>query len=364
MFWNTKEIEYLKSNYKHHALKELATSLGRSEYSIEKKIAKFGLANGINKHKYDYDTVRNIIESKGYSLIDWEYKNQSQKMIVYDNFGYKYLTSFANFLIRTNRKKHLSPIHKNNPYTLENIKIWLISTIPSMTLGEENIYYDSNSKLNFYCDLCKEEILISWNQLRTNKSCPKCNVTDYAKRRRRNPDEILEIFLKAKIRLLDFDQYKNKQTVLNVRCLNCGYEWKVCFNSIRCGSGCPNCKKSRGEEKIEEFFILNKIKYIYQHKFDDCKDKRHLPFDYFLPDFNLIVEYDGELHFEPHFALKYLENPYKFVEITKYHDFIKDQYCEINNIVLIRIPFWEYENIENILERELFPLGKEEILMC
>ena len=34
-------------------------------------------------------------------------------------------------------------------------------------------------------------------------------------------------------------------------------------------------------------------------------------------------------------------------------DEIKTKYCIDKNIPLIRIPYWEYDNIENILAREL-----------
>ena len=38
---------------------------------------------------------------------------------------------------------------------------------------------------------------------------------------------------------------------------------------------------------------------------------------------------------------------------TVYHDNIKNKYCHDNNIQLIRIPYWDLENIEQILNDQL-----------
>jgi very-short-patch-repair endonuclease len=62
-------------------------------------------------------------------------------------------------------------------------------------------------------------------------------------------------------------------------------------------SGCPLCRESKGEKGIAAFLDNNNIKYERQKKFDDCKNIHHLSFDFFLPDYNLLIEYDGEQHF-------------------------------------------------------------------
>ena len=62
-------------------------------------------------------------------------------------------------------------------------------------------------------------------------------------------------------------------------------------------------------------------------------------FDFFLPDYNLIIEYDGEQHFSG-----WGGDPKK-LKYTQEHDQYKEQWCKINNITLIRIPYTEYENI-------------------
>ena len=74
-----------------------------------------------------------------------------------------------------------------------------------------------------------------------------------------------------------------------------------------------------------------------------------MPFDFYLPDYNLLIEFDGIQHYEirGHFG------GYDGFVDTKIRDTIKNIYCKDNNIDLLRIPYWDYKNIENILVNKL-----------
>ena len=63
--------------------------------------------------------------------------------------------------------------------------------------------------------------------------------------------------------------------------------------------GCINCENNRTENIIGKILDIYNIKYERQYTFDDCVDKRKLPFDYFLIDYNILCEYDGEQHYKP-----------------------------------------------------------------
>lgn len=90
---------------------------------------------------------------------------------------------------------------------------------------------------------------------------------------------------------------------------------------------------------------LNKIVFIREKRFDDCRDVKPLPFDFYIPENNLIIEFDGRQHFEKIYNRDY--------ETTKRHDTIKNQYCKDNNIGILRIPYWDEDNIENIITTKL-----------
>ena len=89
--------------------------------------------------------------------------------------------------------------------------------------------------------------------------------------------------------------------------------------------------------------------YIREYRFDNCKYKYRLPFDFYLTEYNICIEYDGKQYYEP---VEYFGGEKAFKE-TKKRDATKNNYCQNNDIKLIRIPYWEFDNIENILEKEL-----------
>ncbi len=114
---------------------------------------------------------------------------------------------------------------------------------------------------------------------------------------------------------------------------------KACSNSI-----------SNGEKAIMDWLDKNKIEYIYQYKFNDCRNIKPLPFDFFLPKFNICIEFDGQYHFE-----RQAHTTEKQFEYQKMRDNIKTEYCKNNEIKLIRIPYWNLYNkkYKNILKQNI-----------
>lgn len=115
------------------------------------------------------------------------------------------------------------------------------------------------------------------------------------------------------------------------------------------GSGCPYCQNSKGEEKIQNYLKKNNIEYCPQHTFKKCKYKSPLFFDFYLPKYNICVEYDGEQHFKKRHKGDTDEN----LKIRQTRDQIKNIYCKNNNIKLLRIHYTELKNIDFILEEKL-----------
>lgn len=98
-----------------------------------------------------------------------------------------------------------------------------------------------------------------------------------------------------------------------------------------------------------DYSKVDYIEYIKQKSFEGCVYKNKMQFDFFLPDFNLCIEFDGIQHFRP---IEYFGGINALNEqINK--DNIKNKFCYNNNIKLIRIPYYEYDNIEKILNLEL-----------
>lgn len=111
--------------------------------------------------------------------------------------------------------------------------------------------------------------------------------------------------------------------------------------------GCPNCCSSKGEEKINLFLKEKNIYFESQKRFEECKNKRSLPFDFYIPSKKLLIEYDGIQHFEP---ISFGGDASKNFVQTKKNDLIKEEFCKKNNLKLLRIPYWDYSNIDSILK--------------
>lgn len=130
------------------------------------------------------------------------------------------------------------------------------------------------------------------------------------------------------------------------KCLcDCGNETIVTTSDLTTGNtmscGCKNL--SHGEVCVQKYLEDNNIYYIPQKRFDDCRNKLPLPFDFYLPDYNACIEYQGEQHYR---AVEHFGGEDAFI-IRKRNDKIKLKYCQQHKINLIIIPY--NKNIEEEL---------------
>lgn len=150
----------------------------------------------------------------------------------------------------------------------------------------------------------------------------------------------------------DMNNYETQHSKIKITCdKNHTFLQKV-SNHLQ-GKGCPICRESLGEKKIRLFLEEKNIKYIRQKKYKDCVYINKLPFDFHLPDFDILIEYDGIQHFEP---VKLFGGKKEFIK-TKKKDKIKNEYCYNNNIHLIRIPYHE-KNIKKFIDQQIGHLPK------
>jgi len=111
------------------------------------------------------------------------------------------------------------------------------------------------------------------------------------------------------------------------------------------GSGCPICRESLGELIVDKVLKDLNIKYNRFQKFERCLSAsgRQLSFDFYLPDYNICIEYDGEQHFGP---VSVYGGDEKFKR-QQLNDKIKDEYCKKSGIKLLRISY-KYKKFEDI----------------
>jgi hypothetical protein len=145
-------------------------------------------------------------------------------------------------------------------------------------------------------------------------------------------------------------------------------------------SGCPECNKSKGEKKCKEIFIFKNFIEILQDEYDKLLQSNKynityfipqkqfedliglggglLSYDFYIPKYNLLIEYQGEYHDKP--IKLYKNEPIKYAKERlrkqQKHDRRKKEYAEQNGYNFLEIWYWDFDNIEDILNKKLLEL--------
>lgn len=149
--------------------------------------------------------------------------------------------------------------------------------------------------------------------------------------------------------------------------------WKCCKNhrfnltykQILSGLWCTDCKESIGETAMRQHLERRKINYEQEKTFPGLSAIGAFRFDFWLPEYNLGVEIDGEWHFKkiktkdvPKSKLK-KDNAGSRLRKQIEHDIIKDNWCKETSTNMLRIPFWQLPELENILDKSIQEIVKD-----
>jgi len=186
------------------------------------------------------------------------------------------------------------------------------------------------------------------NHLGLKQNCPKCGNNSVSLKNGSDKDTFINKSIIIHGKKYNYDQvnYKNNITKIKIVCEKHGIFEQTPNHHLR-GQGCPICSESKGEKIIRTFLLKNNIIFITQKIFEDCKFKNFLPFDFYLPEINSCIEFDGEQHFKP---INFFGGLKSFEEL-KIKDKIKNNYCQKNNIKLIRLK--NIKTLNNVLKNKL-----------
>lgn len=150
----------------------------------------------------------------------------------------------------------------------------------------------------------------------------------------------------GKLVVIDKTEERNSADIVWLCECDCGSLCKIPTRSLKCGNthSCGCLKKSVGEYQIEYLLKENKIEYISQYTRKEWKfpnTQYNGRFDFFLPQYNRLVEYDGEQHFYQ----TELWGAKETLDSRKNKDKIKNEWANKANIDLIRIPYWYKDKI-------------------
>lgn len=192
--------------------------------------------------------------------------------------------------------------------------------------------------------------LIPINILNGSSTCPRCaKLSAIAKTSLGDEEFTRRVIDTFGDEYVFIEAYKNMNTKIMCTHTKCNRSFAVApkeFLAKR--SGCPSCAMYRGEAEIARVLNELKIHALTQVRFANLKHKGLLKFDFYLPDYDVCIEYDGAFHYTPIWSSTEAE----FKE-AKARDKLKDKYCAENGIELIRIPYWDFDNIREIITGEL-----------
>lgn len=179
-----------------------------------------------------------------------------------------------------------------------------------------------------------------------HSGCPKCS-----RKYQRTTEEFIQESNFIHNNFYDYSetQYINAKTKVQIICPKHG-RFLQTPNSHLSGEGCPICKQSVMEVKINRLLTENNISFIAQYKPQWLKP---LSLDFYLPDYKIGIEIQGIQHFKP---VKYYGDKRTLNEIRE-RDERKKKLCDINNVKLLyyselklKFPYEVISDMQKLLE--------------
>ena len=250
----------------------------------------------MNNNPLEESEVKSRIEEKGYRIIEFRYKNNRTRMPCYDNEGYIVMISLDSLRQNIKQYSRFSPSY-----------------------NEEFFMYNLNHYRSFHLELPK---VIDWKYVTIGKS-------------------------------------HKKQVRLLCECSECKSCFYVSLYEWRTGkrNRCPKCTNymSNLEKEVERWLKKNNVEYLFQYKTEKCRNKRKLPFDFYLPNQQIFIEIDGPQHTISNLIIRNHKITDEELKDIQYRDKIKTDFCSGNNFKLLRISYLEFENDNyiKILEKNI-----------
>lgn len=302
----------------------------------------------------------NEIENGEYTSITKDFQNGIKTRVTLKHkCGYTYNCILKGFL--NENKSRCPKCNKVKPHS--NKKVSEEEFINRLKKEAKDYQYISGFiNMNTKCILlhtkCNNYFEVTPHMFLGNKKsrCPFCANETRGKYAIKN-NYLENILIKSKLdkEYMWLEDYKNNNKIKHkIKHIKCNNIYEVRPNDFQQGCRCPYCKESKGEKRISEILDKLNISYETQYSFSDCKYKLPLRFDFKLEDSShniILIEYDGEFHYENPFYNESLEK-------TKIRDNIKNEYCKNNNLKLYRISYKDFDNLEEIIKEIVIAINK------
>lgn len=288
-----------------------------------------------NQHqtKNNFKNRINSIVGSDYTFKD-EYVNVKTKLLCRHNVcGHEWYVSPNNFIFNNTRCPPCGNLHRKTNEEFVNEVFNLV--------GNEYLFSEPyvNTKHPIKCthEICGHEWKIApQNFIKMGNRCPKCAGQVITNEEFKN-----RVIAKTGDEYIFIDEYSNMVTDLKCLHTSCGQTFLLSptnflYNDTRC-SFCTTYNKSYKEDFISKVLDTMNVEYIREKRFDECKNKKTLPFDFYfsINGSHYCIEYDGIQHFQAIEAWGGIDRLINQQNIDK----IKDDFCKNNNIELLRVNY-------------------------
>lgn len=223
---------------------------------------------------------------------------------------------------------------------------------------EDEIMDLSKDRLRYLCPKHGEQTIL-WNNFKRGARCRKCADEKNSLRMRKETWERIKGYFKnSEYTLLStFEEYTGaRENCIRCLCKKHG-EFKISWNNLQKFEGCAVCNSSAGERRIYQYLQGNNIEFEKPKTFTNLigVGGKKLSYDFYLPEFNLLIEYQGEQHERP-VAFNDIDEKSTIKNFQKQqeHDRKKRDYSSAYGIGLIEIWYYDFDNIENILTEKIY----------
>lgn len=312
---------------------------------------------------WNIEKVKRFVgEESNCSLISESYKNQNTEMDFMCECGNKFTTTWKQFCSDSISKRQCNDCgyarcNIGRTYTIEDINNVLEGSGSEVHSKE---YKNIKTPISIRCSCGNifetiPDYIVNGNR----RKCFKCQ----DKHGNRFNENVVPHNLKSKddflkeLKELRGEEYRLVSDYLDVKEPiilehKCGNEWKTNADKVlNAKQECPECygtANSKLTRVIDCWLNKNNVEHTKEYIFDDCLHEKHLRFDYAIfskGELQMLIEADGEQHFKPSNLFGGEET---FI-LTQKRDSIKNKYCKDNDIKLLRVPYYEIENVDSIL---------------
>lgn len=296
--------------------------------------------NSMNKFYKYMDDV------EGYKILS-DFKGMSKYITLkHENCGNIYKTTPSHFMNREQRCAKCNGVATKRFYKYKKEYEDYISKQNNYTMLEE--YKGNHEKIKMKHDVCGHVWKVAPSKFKyMERRCPYCNGGSQFT----NDMFLRKFYENHDNSYIVLDKYTNASIKISIKHSKCNNIFLATPHNLmkkNNPTGCPLCYSSHGEKQVRQILRNMGFNFCEQKTFKGLKNINPLKFDFYIPELNTVIEYNGKQHYEPIEFFGGVENFLK----AQHRDNLKKEYCKENEIYFLEIPY-HIKDIEKFIIEKL-----------